>query len=184
MAKVNLPEKKISTENDLKTVSSIVCFLGILGSLIVGYAYSFQEVYDGHSISTEFNPIGIGIALCLILSVLATYKVLSVLSEISITLKRIDCNNDPEYYNGKTDVSVKQNIKKNTPEQKRNSKRINPYFLTRSKDQTLYGLEIGDVVTLIEDNTQAEVLYFTEEGPIVLNTNDGRKAYDIDEIKC
>lgn len=84
-----LPNSAISSETTLQTVSTFLLWIGILSSIIVCILGLYY---------IEHNAYLIGIGISGLLTSIASAILLKVIAEISITLKRIDFRDDPEYY--------------------------------------------------------------------------------------
>lgn len=189
MSKIVLPESKISVEKGLKTLSNIILGLGIILSAAVAAMFSYHDVYDGYTWHSEFTFTGIAIGFGTLISILVTCKILDVLAEISTTLKRIDCNNDPDHYTEKRKIydsgSKPQDL--SSPEvpvsEIKARKPLNKAFFTRSSEETLNGFDIGERVIIRTENTTGVIKYFTEEGPVVVQTNHSTDAFYFDDIK-
>lgn len=77
--------KNSSAENTLSIIADIVLVLGIIGTVVC----LFTIVFVGRH-NDEFNPVGFGITLSGLLSVLISWSVMKVLANISLTLKGIN----------------------------------------------------------------------------------------------
>ncbi|MBO4906560.1 MAG: hypothetical protein J5486_05945 [Bacteroidaceae bacterium] len=80
-----------SAENTLATIAIIVLILGIIATFICLFTLCFVEVPKSmYSTKTEFSPSGFATTVMVLLSSLISWSVMTVLSNISLTLKDIN----------------------------------------------------------------------------------------------
>lgn len=87
------PEVNYSAEKTLNTIATITLVCGIIASIICFATLCFQKVpKPGYSYITEtvFEPSGLGIALAVLIVSIATWAMMKVFANISITLKELN----------------------------------------------------------------------------------------------
>ncbi len=87
------PHENNTAESTIKTVATIILIFGIISSILCFFTLSFQKLPREHYSFTEdtvFNPSGLVIAITVLLTSIATWAIMKVLANISITLKKID----------------------------------------------------------------------------------------------
>lgn len=95
-----LPSDAIKSENTLQTLASVILFLGIGGGIIYGISNAFVSVPNEYygSEHYEFNFAGLAVGVGIIFESIIAWAILKVLSEISISLKRIYHFHNPNFY--------------------------------------------------------------------------------------
>ena len=86
------PEKeefisKTNAENILNVMSIVTLVCGIIGTLICLFTIAF--VFDRYGFD-KFSPVGLVIAIGVLITSLVTYAILKVIREISINLRQIN----------------------------------------------------------------------------------------------
>lgn len=75
-----------SAENTLSTIATIVLIFGLIATLVCLFTLTSIEV----GYHKEFNPIGLGYTVMVLMSTLISWSVMKVLSNISLTLKDLN----------------------------------------------------------------------------------------------
>lgn len=84
-----------AAENTLNVIAGIVLWVGIIGTVFCLFTLTTTKVVDpNYTYSVHyksiFNPAGLAVSIGVLLSSLATWAVLKVISNISISLKEIN----------------------------------------------------------------------------------------------
>lgn len=82
-----------SAENTLSTIANIILVLGIISTLICAFTICFvTALKPGYSYVTEttFNPVGFATTIAILLSSLASWSIMKVIANISLTLKEMN----------------------------------------------------------------------------------------------
>ena len=91
-----LPQEKAidnSAENTLSTIANIILVLGIISTLICAFTICFvTTLKPGYSYVTEttFNPVGFATTIAILLSSLASWSIMKVIANISLTIKEMN----------------------------------------------------------------------------------------------
>lgn len=89
LKEVEIPEISTSAESTLTTVGGIILALGIIATLILACTTLQTKTYNGYYHEEQFNPMGLALTVGTLLSTLATWSVLRVISNISLRLKAV-----------------------------------------------------------------------------------------------
>ncbi len=71
-----------NAENTLSTIAMIILIVGISAAVVCLLSLT--------TIDGEFNPAGLGLSVLILLSTLISYSIMTVLANISLTLKDIN----------------------------------------------------------------------------------------------
>lgn len=139
-----LPTTAIDVESTLKTVTTILLWLGIIGSIIYAFSLSFVDVPGYYSSHKEFSFVGFCTGAGCLLEVIVAWAVLRVFVEISISLKKLIYINDRSFIIDAADID-RSKIKIN----KKTGRRVYCYYESASGNIKYYkDLETRDVVSV------------------------------------
>lgn len=83
-------ETNDGAEKTLNTIAVITLVVGIIATFICFFALCFVQVPHGYHTETEFSAGGLATTLTILIGSIATWAIMKVLANISISLKEIN----------------------------------------------------------------------------------------------
>ena len=139
-----LPTTAIDVESTLKSITTVLLWLGIIGSIAYTLSISFVEVPGYYHSHSKFSFVGFCTGAGCLLEVIVAWAVLRVFVEISISLKKLIYISDRSFIMDTADVD-RSKIKVN----KKTGRRVYCYYESASGNIKYYkDLETQDVVSV------------------------------------